>query len=80
MLERTPSMSALNEMVYSQHYQHSDASSFIFVLKVGRFPELPADVPVYTAVSGIMQIGCTGPGHTTIFLRVTTELPCSGIQ
>ena len=35
MLERTPSMSALNELVYSQHYQHSDASSFIFVLKVG---------------------------------------------
>lgn len=35
LLERTPSMSALNELVYSQHYQHSDASSFIFVLKVG---------------------------------------------
>ena len=35
MLERTPSMSALNELVYSQHYQHSDASSFIFSLKVG---------------------------------------------
>ena len=34
LLERTPSMSALNELVYSQQYQHSDASSFIFVLKV----------------------------------------------
>jgi hypothetical protein len=33
LLERTPSMSALNELVYSQQYQHSDASSFIFVLK-----------------------------------------------
>jgi hypothetical protein len=34
LLERTPSMSALNELVYSQQYQHSDANSFIFVLKV----------------------------------------------
>ena len=33
LLERTPSMSALNELVYSQHYQHSDGASFIFVLK-----------------------------------------------
>lgn len=37
LLERTPSMSALNELVYSQQYQHSDANSFIFVLKVGLF-------------------------------------------
>ncbi|CAL8461897.1 g1428 [Coccomyxa elongata] len=34
LLERTPSMSALNELVYSQQYQHSDANSFVFVLKV----------------------------------------------
>ena len=34
LLERTPSMSALNELVYSQQYQHSDGNSFIFVLKV----------------------------------------------
>ena len=33
LLERTPSMSALNELVYSQQYQHSDGASFIFVLK-----------------------------------------------
>ena len=33
LLERTPSMSALNELVYSQAYQQSDANSFIFALK-----------------------------------------------
>ncbi|KAK9820432.1 hypothetical protein WJX72_010300 [[Myrmecia] bisecta] len=34
LLERTPSMSALNEVIYSQSYQNSDGASFIFVLKV----------------------------------------------
>lgn len=33
LLERTPSMSALNELLYSQQFQQSDANSFIFVLK-----------------------------------------------
>ena len=34
LLERTPSNSALNEILFSQQYQHSDSSSFIFSLKV----------------------------------------------
>ena len=34
LLERTPSMSALNELIYSQQYQHDDAVSFVFLLKV----------------------------------------------
>ena len=34
LLERTPSMSALNEVIYSQQYQNSDGCSFIFVMKV----------------------------------------------
>lgn len=33
LLERTPSMSALNELVYSQQYAHDDAVSFVFLLK-----------------------------------------------
>ena len=35
LLERTPSMSALNELVYSQQYANDDAVSFVFLLKVG---------------------------------------------
>ena len=35
LLERTPSMSALNEVIYSQQYQNSDGCSFIFLMKVG---------------------------------------------
>lgn len=34
LLERTPSMSSLNDLLYSQNYLNSDASSFIFLLKV----------------------------------------------
>eukprot|EP00891_Asterochloris_glomerata_P000442 jgi/Astpho2/442/fgenesh1_pg.00011_%23_34_t len=34
LLERTPSMSALNEVIYSQQYQNSDGCSFIFLMKV----------------------------------------------
>ena len=34
LLERTPSMSALNELVYSQQYAHDDAVSFVFLQKV----------------------------------------------
>ena len=34
LLERTPSMSALNELVYSQQYLSDDAVSFVFLLKV----------------------------------------------
>jgi hypothetical protein len=34
LLERTPSMSALNELVYSQQYANDDAVSFVFLLKV----------------------------------------------
>lgn len=34
LLERTPSMSALNEVIYSQQYLNSDGASFIFFLKV----------------------------------------------
>jgi uDENN domain len=34
LLERTPSMSALNEVVYSQQYRSSDGQSFIFLMKV----------------------------------------------
>ena len=37
LLERTPSMSALNELVYSQRYQRDDAVSFVFLLKVRYF-------------------------------------------
>jgi hypothetical protein len=33
LLERTPSMSALNEVIYSQSYQTSDTQSFVFTLK-----------------------------------------------
>ncbi|KAK9819430.1 hypothetical protein WJX74_002869 [Apatococcus lobatus] len=34
LLERTPSMSSLNQLIYSQRFQQSDDSSFIFLLKV----------------------------------------------
>ena len=34
LLERTPSMSALTELIYSQQYQPDDAVSFVFLLKV----------------------------------------------
>lgn len=34
LLERTPSMTSLNDLLYSQNYLNSDASSFIFLLKV----------------------------------------------
>ena len=34
LLERTPSMSSLNEIVYSQRFLHSDANSFTFLMKV----------------------------------------------
>ena len=34
LLDRTPSMSSLNDLLYSQNYLNSDASSFIFLLKV----------------------------------------------
>lgn len=34
LLERTPSMSALNEVIYSQQYRSSDGQSFIFLMKV----------------------------------------------
>ena len=39
LLERTPSMSALNEVIYSQQYQNSDGCSFIFLMKVGNSQE-----------------------------------------
>ena len=39
LLERTPSMSALNEVIYSQQYQNSDGCSFIFLMKVGNCQE-----------------------------------------
>ena len=35
LLERTPSMSALNEVIYSQPYQTHDDHSFVFLMKVG---------------------------------------------
>ena len=34
LLERTKSMSSLNQLIYSQRFQQSDESSFIFLLKV----------------------------------------------
>ena len=34
LLEHTPSMSSLNDLLYSQNYLNSEASSFIFLLKV----------------------------------------------
>ncbi len=34
LLERTPSMSALNEVIYSQPYQTHDDHSFVFLMKV----------------------------------------------
>ncbi|GAB4820093.1 hypothetical protein N2152v2_007139 [Parachlorella kessleri] len=34
LLERTPSMSALNEVIYSQPYQTHDDQSFVFLMKV----------------------------------------------
>ena len=34
LLERTPSMSSLNEIVYSQKFLHSDSNSFVFLMKV----------------------------------------------
>jgi len=42
LLERTPSMSSLNDLLYSQNYLNSDASSFIFLLKVrlGIIPQM----------------------------------------
>ena len=35
LLERTPSMSSLNELIYGQQYQNHDDHSFVFVMKVG---------------------------------------------
>lgn len=40
LLERTPSMSALNELVYSQQYANDDAVSFVFLLKVSFLPNV----------------------------------------
>ncbi len=34
LLERTPSMSSLNEIIYGQKFLHSDACSFVFLMKV----------------------------------------------
>ena len=34
LLEKTPSMSSLNEIIYGQQFLHSDACSFIFLMKV----------------------------------------------
>ena len=34
LLERTPSMSSLNEIIYGQRFLHSDACSFVFLMKV----------------------------------------------
>ena len=34
LLEKTPSMSAFNEVIYSQAYQTLDDSSFFFMLQV----------------------------------------------
>lgn len=34
LLERTPSMSALNEVIYGQQYQTNDDLSFVFLMKV----------------------------------------------
>ena len=34
LLERTPSMSSLNEIIYGQQFLHSDACTFIFLMKV----------------------------------------------
>ena len=45
-------MSALNELVYSQQYQHSDANSFVFVLKV-RLSELPTRPCSCTMIAGV---------------------------
>lgn len=38
LLEKTPSMSSLNEIIYGQQFVHSDASSFIFLMKVCLLP------------------------------------------
>ncbi|KAK3243392.1 hypothetical protein CYMTET_46953 [Cymbomonas tetramitiformis] len=35
LLERTPSMSSLNEVIYGQAHLHTDDQSFVFLLKVG---------------------------------------------
>lgn len=40
LLERTPSMSSLNEIIYGQQFLHSDACSFIFLMKVFSFAVL----------------------------------------
>lgn len=49
LLERTPSMSSLNDLLYSQNYLSSDASSFISFTKVLSYPfhivSIPATVP-----------------------------------
>ena len=43
LLERTPSMSALNEVIYSQPYQTHDDHSFVFLMKVGRWRRQKAE-------------------------------------
>jgi hypothetical protein len=40
VLERTPSLSELNEIMYGQAHQNRDDQSFVFVLKVGLFPQV----------------------------------------
>ncbi len=54
LLERTPSMSALNELVYSQQYAHDDAVSFVFLLKVGRLSARAASlyISLFTELCG----------------------------
>ena len=45
LLERTPSMSSLNQLIYSQRFQQSDDSSFIFLLKVACLCPAPPCLP-----------------------------------
>ena len=55
LLERTPSMSSLNDLLYSQNYLNSDASSFISFTKVTSAPSddscLSCDDATYSCLS-----------------------------
>ena len=70
LLERTPSMSALNEVIYSQQYQNSDGCSFIFVMKVRNCQEcllMPSKVPSLLGLLSLAKVKelrtCFMPSH-----------------
>lgn len=46
LLERTPSMSSLNEIIYGQQFLHSDTSSFVFLMKVKGMAKTTISIPL----------------------------------